>query len=395
MTVIEFFDKDAIENIVSSLLCNPDKVIFIGDKFKAMQRAIEKYNLIVNKRGKSIEFSAISITRNNLQSIVGVLSELVQDSEEIVLDLTGGEDLYLVAAGIVHNCYPEKVKLHRFNINNGKFYDCDADGNVLVSSTENLTVEENISIYGGCVVFDDENPQATHIWDFNEEFISDINLMWRICCEDTKEWNKTMSRISSEEEMLDEDDLVLESADNSFWAIPDVVVKLQENGIISDYKLLNGVLSFVCKNPQVKRCLMKAGQLLELKITAIILSLNETTDEKMPHDILTGVVIRWDDEKENKSTVTNEVDVLAMKGLAPVFISCKNGIVDVNELYKLNTVAARFGGKYAKKVLVATYELGSIVKRAEEMNIRVIDNVGDLNPDDNALKSKFENIFSK
>jgi hypothetical protein len=62
----------------------------------------------------------------------------------------------------------------------------------------------------------------------------------------------------------------------------------------------------------------------------------------------------------------------------PVFISCKNGEVEVEELYKLSAVANRFGGKCAKKVIVAPSieEMGNeavgIIERANEMGIRII-----------------------
>ena len=50
-----------------------------------------------------------------------------------------------------------------------------------------------------------------------------------------------------------------------------------------------------------------------------------------------------------------------------------NEIVDV--LYELDTVAKRFGGKYARKVLVTTLRMGSAyVNRAKEMGIEVIRN---------------------
>ena len=64
----------------------------------------------------------------------------------------------------------------------------------------------------------------------------------------------------------------------------------------------------------------------------------------------------------------------------PVFVSCKNGNMDPNELYKLETVAQRFGGKYARKVLIAPMvddlgEKGDYIRaRAADMDIRVVYN---------------------
>jgi len=52
--------------------------------------------------------------------------------------------------------------------------------------------------------------------------------------------------------------------------------------------------------------------------------------------------------------------------------------VETDELYKLNTVAHRFGGKYARKALVASWldlnsSFGKTLKqRADEMNIKIL-----------------------
>ena len=91
----------------------------------------------------------------------------------------------------------------------------------------------------------------------------------------------------------------------------------------------------------------------------------------------TGVCIDWDGETKGADT-ENEIDVMMMRGMIPVFVSCKNGFVETDELYKLATVAERFGGKYAKKALVASsLDLGSsfgkiLKQRADEMGIMIL-----------------------
>ena len=97
-----------------------------------------------------------------------------------------------------------------------------------------------------------------------------------------------------------------------------------------------------------------------------------------------GVTIVWNrDNSEDIVRTTNEIDVLTMKGSVPVFISCKNGSFDVDELYKLSAVAARFGSLRAKRVLVATGIGGGvraehIKSRAESLGVRLIQNAHEL-----------------
>ena len=93
-------------------------------------------------------------------------------------------------------------------------------------------------------------------------------------------------------------------------------------------------------------------------------------------DCKVGVHLDWDGIIHEKpgEDVLNEIDVLSLKGIIPTFISCKSGKMDSHQslhaLYELDTVAKRFGGKYAKKILATNEELRiRYVERAEEMGI--------------------------
>ena len=123
--------------------------------------------------------------------------------------------------------------------------------------------------------------------------------------------------------------------------------------------------------------------------------------DSLYNDVVTGAFIDWDSElhelKDPVKDTTNEIDVILMKGLVPIFVSCKNGFVDQAELYKLHTVAEHFGGPYAKKVLICTYygnDPGAghqyFLQRAKDMDIRVIENVHELSNED--FYKKIKNI---
>ena len=111
---------------------------------------------------------------------------------------------------------------------------------------------------------------------------------------------------------------------------------------------------------------------------------------------MNGVYIDWDgiiEDEDSAIETRNEIDVIMMKGIIPVFVSCKNGQIDTEELYKFNSVAEHFGGKKAKKVLVAT-ALGndshsdSIRKRAVDMKIKLIEGLQYMNEEAIAKKVK-------
>ena len=103
--------------------------------------------------------------------------------------------------------------------------------------------------------------------------------------------------------------------------------------------------SFNFKNRSVQQCLLKSGVLLELYITIIAESIEEN-GQKIYNDVMMGAQIDWDGIKSPMSgiDVANEIDVVLMRGLRPIFISCKNGSFLPEELYKLSAVAKHFGG---------------------------------------------------
>ena len=180
--------------------------------------------------------------------------------------------------------------------------------------------------------------------------------------------------------------------------IKDFFKKLSSCGFIKDLVITEHTLSYKYKNNDIKECLSKAGLLLELFIMIKATALKNEDGSSYYTDALTGVMIDWNDEEiEDRRPVRNEIDVLLVKGLVPVFVSCKNGEVEVDELYKLSTVANRFGGKCAKKVIIAPSidEMGKkaeyIAERANEMGIKIIKDFDEFT--DGKLNSVLKNLY--
>lgn len=404
MTVIEFFDKDsAIENIVSTLLCKPEKVIFIGSNSKKMRKSIEKYKTVAKGRGLEVEFEVKTAERNNLMSIVGTIEEIISENPDCVIDLSGGDDLCLVAVGIVYGENADTLKLHRFSISDNKMIDCDSDGALCASAPMMISVCENISVYGGRVVYTDEKSGGTYDWDFSDEFIDDVYVMWSVCKQNPSRWNshiKILDKLCCDSALTDElsfsADLKKFADEKEFY---EMLKKLNSSGVINNFRTVDSQIGFRFKNEQVKKCLTKSGQILELIIAVAALEAEDENGEPVYNDVATGVYIDWDGElqPEHKADVENEMDVILMKGMVPVFISCKNGMISVDELYKLSVVAERFGGRFVRKVLVATEleKLGSkegyIRARAESMGIRIIDDADSISGE--ALRKKIKKLW--
>ncbi len=330
-----------------------------------------------------------------------VVEELLENDEECIIDLSGGDDLSLVAVGIVYAENADRIKLHRFNISNSTMTDCDSDGILCNSSPLELTVDEIVAINGGRVVYKDEKENGTYDWDFNDDFVDDLFVMWSLCKKNPTQWNIQISILNKLLNLyLEPDSLsvyihfeeakeVLNSRGEKFDFKPDVYKKLNELGVITDLHHDSESISFEFKNEQVMKCLTKAGQVLELIIALRATELTDDDGEPVYTDVKTGVYIDWDGEihPNYEPDVENEIDIILMKGLVPVFISCKNGIVKMDELYKLSVVAEKFGGKYVRKVLAVTDldksgdNEGYIRARSEAMDIRIFDDINEISED--------------
>lgn len=412
MTVVEFFDKVSIDNMVSCITMEPDKIIFIGDK-KTMNKYKEHYERFLRRKKLDIELEYVNINRNSISNVVGILEKIVLEDDYCVFDLTGGEDLVLVAMGIVYERYKDEkqIQMHRFNISTGSIFDCDSDGIIPYEGEPEITVEDNISLYGGTLMRNSK--YDTHLWHLTDEFVDDVMALWHLCKRNPGRWNAMINTVAAV--------ISLDSGENGLYLtasrteiankmkkkgqefawVEDVADELVKLGVIAGLEDSGEYISFAIKDHQIKRLLRKSGTILEVAILILSLTCKDPEGNAVYTDAETGVYIDWDamihTGSESIKDTVNEVDVVLMHGLQPVFISCKNGRVEDEELYKIKAVAERFGGPYVKTVLVCSY-MGNVPEeskihirqRAKDMDIDVIEGVHEISDDD--IRKKLRKI---
>ncbi|MBQ9414333.1 MAG: DUF1887 family protein [Clostridia bacterium] len=394
MTYVEFFDKDDVKNIGSCLVHVPDQVVLIGANRSVMLEAADRYARILSEHGYPDVAFFVEVmdasrhpAESRMSAILDRLEQIVVQYPDCVFDLTGGDELCLAAIGMLSERYPAAhIQMHRMSISGGSLIDCDMDGQV-VSETDclSLTAAQQILLYGGAV-----NERETPAWDMTDpEFLADIERMWDVC-RFSRAWNAQIAALGIMEELSQNTDgglttsascAELKQRDSDIF-IRGVLDELQSERLLT-YSLTDDVITVTYKNEAVKRCLTKAGQVLEMKVYKTALEAKRDTGERIYNDVRNGLCIDWDgafhDEMSSVCDTENEIDVVMMYGLIPIFVSCKNGHVDVSELYKLQTVAARFGGELVKKILVApalsedtSVSALFFKQRAEDMNIAIV-----------------------
>lgn len=383
MVLVEFFSNLPINNIITSLYNEVDKVFFLGYPPSMVEPYTSRIGEFIQKyQEKEAEIQFIDIDRNSIKAIVETLDRIIKScaESEVYIDLTGGSELMLVGAGIVAERFSGRVQLHKYDLRDGLVYDCDGDGQTVRTGSSKLTIKDNVELLGGSVAEKEQSP--VNRWNITDNLYRDINKMWTICRYNPSYWNAQIGAIES---------LFANGAGNGLYFSASrkqcekariatgqrsIIRQLNHAGILTDLVSTPDEVKFKFKNQEVFDCLAKQGNLLEAKIYASAKRI--MLDGKAAfNDVKSGVKIYWNAQAHDG--VANEIDDILLAGFKTIFISCKNGSVKTEELYKLNAVAERFGGKYMEKLLLLSGEevdgsVSSFIRRAERLNIRVIKN---------------------
>ena len=393
MTLIECFDREPVENIISCLRLNPQKVIFLGDE-EIMRPSIRRYRVFLESRGQRTELVMKAVKIDNLNNIMSVLTEIIREEKECIIDLTGGDEQVVMAVGAVLASLDEdtqkRVSVQRYNFLKNAPVDCDGDAAVIRGDDPLLSARELVALHGGVVHPIAEQPPKRYT-------PSSLDPLWYLVRENPRQWNKLISALNefqsrsfSEEEIyvpLSGLTSVIDDFERKKAMAQTLLYALEKAGAI-DNKSNKDTFHYRYTDPLLKLCVEKAGNVVELKVLLEGRTLKEN-GKPFFNDCMMGVTIDWDGiihegNKRNPDT-RNEIDVILMHGATPLFISCKNGSIEDDELYKLHTVATRFGGSHVKKMLVAT-ELPrkgvnpdyAFIQRAKDMDIHLVTNAADL-----------------
>lgn len=394
MTIIEFIDKNPLDNMASTLLCKPEKVIFAGSDLTDVQKRVNKFKAVAGNRGLRTVFECVELNPESVFETADLLEKITKENAHCVFDIKGGEEYALVALGMVKERCQGNVHLRTFSAKSNMGFECDAYGCIRSQGPLELTVDENIILYGGRVIYTDEKGEGTVERDFNNGYcnqdITDIAGVWRSL---GAKWNVILNSLDRINKYCrtggrvwvnkKDDKKRLESQDFELVFESEFLEKLAAKRIISNLNRTEEETSFIYRNFNVINILSKVGNILELYTALEAFKLTDENGLRYYNDVKAGVFIDWDGKitPHNRVDVSNEIDVMLMKGTVPVFVSCKNGSCSIDELYKLSQVAEQFGGKYACKALVtANFEKNGITAdyiraRAKDMGIRIIENI--------------------
>ena len=393
-TLIELFDACQIENVIAGLRFLPQKIVFVGFKEVMTKKRISDLERFFELRGLDILFEYEIVGRYDYEFIYNKLNDIIDKNEDCCFDLTGGKELVLTAMGAVSAL--RDVPMLQFNVRTGNLIRVKNCDDIIETEKSIMTINENVVLNGGSIVYEDKNDFK---WELTPEFQRDIETIWEICKKNCGLWNRQSNVFESFEKfgIIDDEHRVsvdlkrMKEGKNTTLLNARIINELTKNNLITDYTLEDDMLSFRYKNNQIRQCITKAGNILELYVYKTAQEI-AVEDPSYYDDIDIGIFVDWDGIIHDGITVErdtrNEIDVILMRDLIPIFISCKNGEVHKEALYELSTVADKFGGEYAKKILLTTYVSSDvesrkyILQRARDMKIDVIEGVDKMNKDE-------------
>lgn len=375
-TIIEIYDDEQIFNVISSTALKPARVVFIGEKKLSKQRVQRKIRGYFADRGQSICIEFIPANIYDCSETIAVLEETVKKYPDCVIDVTGGRDLVLLAVGMY--CNGNDVPLLRYNKASNALLNirgCSFTGELLF--TQYITPKQFIILAGGSMAGHGHVDPAALL----PETFDDIENAWLTFLTHRKEWHMQVYYLQAASRTPDGESngslsvtapLVIETPRSGSLRCNSMIMHhLNLLGFIKGTKITGESITFEYKNTDIKRCMTDAGGWLEIYMYKM------AKDSGVFDSVDMSVVVDWNGNVHEQYDPLNEIDVVLVKGITPILMSCKAGAFNARDLNELRALANRFCGNNAIAVFVTTDEMMKnspcLFRRAVEFGIEVIE----------------------
>ena len=370
-TLIELHDERAIENILAPDMFRPKRIIYLCPAEVAQNRSYQqKLKQFFHRRGWEPEVSFLETSMFKVDRILRQLLSVQEKYPDCVVDITGGSDAALFAAGM----FSAKTGAPAFTYSrkNNRFYDiCKADFADRVECPLTYSVEEDFLMAGGTLLpgrmengvlanyLDVFDPLFSCFLRFRRAWTDIISYIQRISPSEPGQ----MPPLSVQGKYTVKGDHGSKNSANEA-----ALKELAQIGLLQDLRIVSGeTVSFRFRDRHVRGWLRDVGSALELY------AYKACIDAGIFHDVILSAVVRWDDTVGHGS-VSNEIDVMAARGVIPLFISCKATDIKTEALNELAILRDRFGGKGAKAAIITTEPCNAAARhRAAQLGIAVID----------------------
>ena len=367
-TLIELYDTSPIRNVLATVMFRPQEMILICPPEVAedpnQKRSLRDFFAYLNC---PVKLTLIPVTLLDAGKTERVLREVLESHQDCAIDISGGTDAALFAAGVASGDTPVFTYSTRkdtfFEIKNAPFARS-------LPNTVHLDVRSCLMMAGGTLLPGREDNAGL------AEMSDRIDRLFRVYSTFRPQWNRQISYIqkisSAEPGVLEAGGQLREKAGNkNVDADGEFFGALEEAGLILNLQYTDESVSFRFPDERVRFWLRDVGAVLELQVFRACRAAG------CFDDVVLSAVVNWQSGKINRDSVTNEIDVMAVQGIQPVFISCKTSEVHTDALNELAILRDRFGGKFARAILVTSGVTGKtrepVRRRADKLGIELVE----------------------
>ncbi len=366
-TLIELYDERPIENVLGTEVFRPEELIMVcppevsENKLKA---SLEDY---FRHRNCPVKITVVPVSLLDAGKIERQLRKILETHEDCAIDISGGTDAALFAAGAVSG----DIAVHTYSRKRNTFFEIQnapyARG---LHCDVKLDARSCFLMAGGKLLPGREDNEKL------KTLLPKIDALFSIFRRYHRIWRQQIGYMqavsSSEPGVLDAHGPYTAKADRSSVTVSkDLLLALEEGGLIEDLDMREEEVRFRFPNETIRFWLRDIGSVLELQVFRACL------EAEVFDDVVLSAVVNWEGGSTQRDFVTNEIDVVAVQGIQPMFISCKTSEVKTEALNELAILRDRFGGAASRAMIVtsAPFTKSRVLmrKRAAELNIEVVE----------------------
>ena len=371
-TLIELYDERPLENVLGTEMFHPEETIFICppevDADRTLRESLQKY---FERRGCHVRITFVPVSLLDAGKVEKRLRQVLETHEDCAIDSSGGTDASLFAAGKVLGGLDSEIPVYTYSHKKNAFFEIrNAPFARDLPCTIRLDAESCFLMAGGNLLPGREDNQRLR------QMLPMIDRLFSVFSAYRKIWNRQISYIqnisTAEGENLDASGERTVKADHgTVTADEGLLQALARAELILDLSISEEHVSFRFPDTMVRFWLRDIGAVLELQVFRACLSAG------CFDDVVLSAVVNWQGGFSQRDSVTNEIDVMAVRGIHPVFISCKTSEIRTEALNELAILRDRFGGKGSRAIIVtshtATKSRSPMRLRAAELGIEVIE----------------------
>lgn len=370
-TLVELYDECPIENVLGADTFGPERTVYLCPSEIAQDREKQKrLQEYFRHRGMEMETVFLDTSLFHADKVRRQLQSVVEKYPDCAIDIAGGSDAALFAAG--YFCRETDIPVFTHSRKKQKFFAINnADFAHHLPFSVQYSVEDFFLMAYGAV----KPGRVTNDALLEREGM--IDRFFTVFMKHRKKWNHIVNwfqRASQGEKdgkvslSVRSDYYVKGERGTRIPANEDALKDFERIGFLTDLAIEEETsVSFRFKDSWIRYWLRDQGSVLEIYVW------KACRDAGIFHDVRCSTIVEWDRGNSGEK-VTNEIDVMAVKATSiPVFISCKTCAIDTDAINELAILRDRFGGDAAKAFIISTENCRAITRRrADALDIDII-----------------------